>query len=82
MFIYKKAAMDYWNIFYFKQLQPSWMEGGVVGHKFQRGPPKDHPSLIWFNLVQWFQRRRFKCESLQSTSDRQMEAKWWPRKIL
>jgi hypothetical protein len=25
------------------------MEGGVVGHNFQRGPPKDHPSQICFS---------------------------------
>ena len=28
------------------------MEGGAVGHNFERGPPKDHPSqicLIWFS---------------------------------
>ena len=27
------------------------MEGGSVGHKFEREPPKDHPcqfGLIWF----------------------------------
>ena len=26
--------------------------------------PRDYPSKIWFNLVQWFQRRRFKCDLL------------------
>jgi hypothetical protein len=25
------------------------MEGGVVGHNIGRGPPKDHPSQIWFS---------------------------------
>ena len=48
------------------------MEGGSVGHKFERDPPKDRPCRVWFNLVQGFQRRRFKCESLQRTTD----AKW------
>jgi hypothetical protein len=24
----------------------------------------DYPSQIWFDLVQWFQRRRFKCDLL------------------
>jgi len=28
------------------------MEGWAVGYNFERGPPKDHPSHIWFNLVQ------------------------------
>jgi hypothetical protein len=27
------------------------MEGGAVGHKFKRDPPKDHPCQVWFNLV-------------------------------
>jgi hypothetical protein len=40
------------------------MEGGAVGHNIERGPPKDHPSQICFNLVQGFQRRRFKCDLL------------------
>ena len=30
------------------------MEGGAVGHNIERGPPKDHPSQICFNLVQRF----------------------------
>jgi hypothetical protein len=38
------------------------MEGEAVGHKFERDPPRDHPCQVWFNLVQWFQRRRFKCD--------------------
>jgi hypothetical protein len=28
------------------------MEGGSVGHIFERDPPKDHPCQFWFNLVQ------------------------------
>jgi hypothetical protein len=40
------------------------MEGGAVGHNIERGLPKDYPSQIWFNLVQQFQRRRFKCDLL------------------
>ena len=41
------------------------MEGRSVGHNFERDPPKDHPCQVWFNLVQGFQRRTFKCESLR-----------------
>ena len=41
------------------------MEGWAVGHNFERDPPKDHPCQVWFNLVQGFQRRRFKCESVR-----------------
>ena len=40
------------------------MEDGAVGHNIERGPPKDHPNQICFNLVQQFQRRRFKCDIL------------------
>jgi hypothetical protein len=36
------------------------MEGRAVGHNFERDPPRYHPCQVWFNLVQWFQRRRFK----------------------
>jgi hypothetical protein len=52
------------------------MEGGAVGHNFERDPPKDHPCQVWFNSVQGYQRRRFKCASLRHTMDgRQVMAK-------
>jgi hypothetical protein len=38
--------------------------GGAVGHNFERDPPRDHTCQVWFNLVQRFQRRRFKCDLL------------------
>jgi hypothetical protein len=38
------------------------MEGGVVGHNFEMGLPKDYPSQIWFNLVQQFQVKTLKIE--------------------
>jgi hypothetical protein len=41
------------------------MEGGAVGHNFERDSPRDHPCQVRFNLVQ---RRRFKCESLRRTT--------------
>jgi hypothetical protein len=40
------------------------MEGGAVGHNLERDPPRDDPCQVWFNLVQRFQRRRFKCDLL------------------
>ena len=40
-----------------------WM-AGAVGHNFERDPPRDHPCQVWFNLVQRFLRRRFKCDLL------------------
>ena len=45
------------------------MEGGAVRHNVERDPPRDHSCQVRFNLVQRFQRRRFKCESLQCTTD-------------
>jgi hypothetical protein len=35
-----------------------------VRHNFERDPPRDHPCQVWINLVQRFQRRRFKCDLL------------------
>jgi hypothetical protein len=26
------------------------MEGGAVGHNFERDPPRDHPCQVWFNF--------------------------------
>jgi hypothetical protein len=43
------------------------MEGGAVGHNFERDPPRDHPCQVWFNLVQRFQSTRFKCDLLSFT---------------
>ena len=34
------------------------------GHNFQREPSKDHSTKVWLQLVQWFLRRRLKCEML------------------
>jgi hypothetical protein len=34
------------------------MEGGAVGHNFERDPPRDNPCQVRFNLVQRFQRKR------------------------
>jgi hypothetical protein len=40
------------------------MEGGAVGHNFEMGLPKDYPCQVWFNLVQRFQRKRFKMAAV------------------
>jgi hypothetical protein len=40
------------------------MECGAVGHNFERDSPRDHPCQVWFNLVQRFQRSRFKKDEL------------------
>jgi hypothetical protein len=58
------------------------MEGGSVGHNFEKDPPKDHPCQVWFNLVQGFQRRRFKCESLRRMpSDGKSSLGLWPGEL-
>jgi hypothetical protein len=42
------------------------MEGGAVGQNYEMGLPMDYPGQIWFNLVQRFQRRRFKYDFYQN----------------
>ena len=37
---------------------------GLSDTIFERDPPRNHPCQVWFNLVQRFQRRRFKCDLL------------------
>ena len=54
------------------------MEGGAVGHTFERDLPRDHPCQVRFNLVQRFQRRRFKCESLRRTTDGRTDGRRTP----
>ena len=43
-------------------LVPAWLEVGITGHNFGRGPSKDHSTKVWLQLAQWFLRRRFLCE--------------------
>ena len=52
--------------------------GCAVGHNFEGGKHKEHPtqiSLIWFNV---FKGEDLKCESLQRTMDN-TETKWWQK---
>ena len=51
-------------LFLFLAWRPSWLEVGITGHKFRRGPSKDHSTKDWLQLAQWFLRRRLKCEML------------------
>jgi hypothetical protein len=48
--------------FLFLAWWPSWLEIGITGHNFGRGPSKDHSTKVWLQLAQWFLRRRFLCE--------------------
>jgi hypothetical protein len=43
-------------------VQPSWSEGGTTRHNFGKGPFNDYFIKVWFQLAQWFLRRRFLCE--------------------
>jgi hypothetical protein len=49
------------------------MESMIVGHNFWKDIPKDHPCQVKVNLVQRFQKRRSKCESLRRTTDGQTQ---------
>jgi hypothetical protein len=40
----------------------SWLEVGITGQKFGRGPSKDYSTKVWLQLAQWFLRKRFLCE--------------------
>jgi hypothetical protein len=48
--------------FLFLAWWPSWLEVGITGHKFGRGPSKDHSTKVLLQLAQWFLRIRFLCE--------------------
>ena len=48
--------------FLFLASLPSWLEVGITGHNFGRGPSKDHSTKVLLQLAKWFLRRRFLCE--------------------
>ena len=48
--------------FLFLAWRPCWLEVGITGHNFGRGPSKDHSTKVLLQLVQWFLWRRFLCE--------------------
>ena len=56
---------------------------GLSRHNFERDPVKEPPCQALFNLVQGFQRRRFKCESLrrQTQSDGKSSPGLWPGEL-
>jgi hypothetical protein len=49
-------------LFLFLAWWPSWLEVGITGYNFGRGPSKDHSTKVWLQLAQWFLRRRFLYE--------------------
>ena len=48
--------------FLFSAWWPSWLDVGITGQKFGRGPSKDHSTKVWLQLALWFLRRRLLCE--------------------
>ena len=44
--------------------QPCWISNQHQKPKSGRGLSNEHFWQVWFNSVQWFQRKRFKCEKL------------------
>jgi hypothetical protein len=49
-------------VFLFLAWRTSWLEVGITGHIFGRGPSMDYSIKVWLQLVQWFMMRRFLCE--------------------
>jgi hypothetical protein len=69
--------------FLFLAWWPSWLEVGITGHNFGRGPSKDHSTKVWFKLAQWLQRSWLKCEKLTDgrTDDRRRTPRFmWAKK--
>jgi hypothetical protein len=44
--------------FLFLAWWPSWLEVGITGYNFGRGPSKDHSTKVLLQLAQWFLRRK------------------------
>jgi hypothetical protein len=60
------------------------MEGGAVGHNFERDPPKDHPCQVWFNSVQGFRREDLNVKVYdvrRTTSDGKSSPGLWPGEL-
>ena len=61
--------------------QPCWISNQHQKHKSGRGPSSEHFWQVWLISVQWFQRRRFKCEKLtdgQTTDAYPWQKLTWP----
>jgi hypothetical protein len=50
---------DHTLFFLFLAWRTSWLEVGIIGHNFGRGPSKDHSTKVWLQLAQWLLRRIF-----------------------
>jgi hypothetical protein len=40
------------SLILFLAWRPSWLEVGITGHNFGRGPSKDHSTKVWLQLAQ------------------------------
>jgi hypothetical protein len=61
---------------YYWPWQPCWISDWNEKQKFCRGPSKEHSCKDWFQLAQWFRRRRLKCEKFVGYST------WLPGPII
>ena len=48
------------------------MEGQAVGHKFEKGSPKDYPIQVWSTFLQWFQRHKQQVMNIVHTAFEQI----------
>ena len=55
----EKNFLNFIPLFLFLAWWPSWLEVGIIGHNFGRGPSKDHSTKAWLQLAKWFLTRRF-----------------------
>jgi hypothetical protein len=61
--------------------QPCWISNQHQKHKSGRRPSNEHFWQVWLKSVQWFQRRRVKCEKLtdgQTTDAYPWQKLTWP----
>ena len=65
--------------------QPFWISNQPQKHKSGRGLSNEHFWQAWFNSVQRFQRKRFKCEKLtdgrQTPSHDKSSHGLWPGEL-
>ena len=54
--------LNFIPLFLFLAWRISWLEVGITGHIFGRGPSKDHSTNAWLQLAQCFLKKRFLCE--------------------
>jgi hypothetical protein len=48
----EKIFLNFIPLFLFLAWRPSWLEVGITGHNFGRGPSKDHSTKLWLQSDQ------------------------------